>query len=82
MPPRRESSLAEAIEAPLTLAPAGRGARLRPLLALAPYVARYRGQMNGCIRRATNGGIHRNRVEERSFRRSKHVGQLNDGGTP
>jgi ATP-binding cassette subfamily B protein len=44
MPPRRESGLAEAIEAPLTPAPAVSRARLRPLLALAPYVARYRGR--------------------------------------
>src|ERR1700681_4149481 len=35
---------ASAIEAALTLEPAKRSARLRPLLALAPYVARYRGR--------------------------------------
>jgi ATP-binding cassette subfamily B protein len=35
---------AASIEAALNLAPAGRPARLRPLLALAPYVARYRGR--------------------------------------
>src|ERR1700686_5255177 len=32
------------IEAPLTQSPAEARARLRPLLALAPYVARYRGR--------------------------------------
>src|ERR1700709_291856 len=32
------------IEAPLTQSPAGGRAKLRPLLALAPYVARYRGR--------------------------------------
>ena len=37
-------SEASAIEAVLTRSPAKRGARLRPLLALAPYVARYRGR--------------------------------------
>src|ERR1700674_4444153 len=35
---------ASSIEAALTLEPAKRSARLRPLLALAPYVARYRGR--------------------------------------
>jgi ATP-binding cassette, subfamily B, bacterial len=45
-PPRRDSELLgpSAIEAPLTPPPAKRGARLRPLLELAPYVARYRGR--------------------------------------
>ena len=45
-PPRRDSVPAEAsaIEAQLTQSPAKRSARLRPLLALAPYVARYRGR--------------------------------------
>src|SRR6202795_1982800 len=45
-PPRRDSDPAEAssVEAQLTQSPAGRTARLRPLLALAPYVARYRGR--------------------------------------
>ncbi len=45
-PPRHdvEPSQASSIEAQLTEAPAKRGARLRPLLALAPYVARYRGR--------------------------------------
>ena len=33
------------IEEALTTSPAKRGARLRPLLALAPYVARYRGRV-------------------------------------
>jgi ATP-binding cassette subfamily B protein len=44
-PPRRdvEPSHASAIEAPL-IGPAKRSARLRPLWALAPYVARYRGR--------------------------------------
>jgi ATP-binding cassette subfamily B protein len=44
-PPRRdeEPSQASAIEAPL-IGPARRSARLRPLWALAPYVARYRGR--------------------------------------
>jgi ATP-binding cassette subfamily B protein len=44
-PPRRdaEPSEASAIEAPLT-GPVKRTARLRPLWALAPYVARYRGR--------------------------------------
>src|SRR6202163_1369780 len=42
----RTSSIetASSIEAALTLEPAKRSARLRPLLALAPYVARYRGR--------------------------------------
>src|ERR1700682_3405525 len=45
-PPRRDVAPVEvsAIEAQLTNAPAERSARLRPLLALAPYVARYRGR--------------------------------------
>jgi ATP-binding cassette subfamily B protein len=45
-PLRRDVEPAEpsAIEAPLTISAASRGARLRPLLALAPYVARYRGR--------------------------------------
>jgi ATP-binding cassette subfamily B protein len=45
-PPRRELGPAEAssVEAQLTLPPAKGTARLRPLLALAPYVARYRGR--------------------------------------
>ena len=37
-------SEASAIDLPLTRQPAKSGARLRPLLALAPYVARYRGR--------------------------------------
>jgi ATP-binding cassette subfamily B protein len=45
-PPRRDALLEEEafIEARLTESPARTGARLRPLLALAPYVARYRGR--------------------------------------
>src|ERR1700736_2915537 len=45
-PPRREGAPGggSAIEAQLTQATAERGARLRPLFALAPYVARYRGR--------------------------------------
>jgi ATP-binding cassette subfamily B protein len=45
-PSRRDSEPAEAasIEAQLTPSPARSSARLRPLLALAPYVARYRGR--------------------------------------
>ncbi|MEH2523441.1 MULTISPECIES: ABC transporter ATP-binding protein/permease [unclassified Bradyrhizobium] len=45
-PPRRDALLEEEafIEAQLTESPAKSGARLRPLLALAPYVARYRGR--------------------------------------
>src|ERR1700688_2137394 len=45
-PPRRDVGPVEvsAIEAQLTQATAARSARLRPLLALAPYVARYRGR--------------------------------------
>src|SRR5260370_527813 len=44
--PRRDMEPVEAssIEAQLTQSPAKGGARLRPLLALAPYVARYRGR--------------------------------------
>src|SRR6202171_2318543 len=44
--PERTSSIetASSIEAALTLEPAKRSARLRPLLALAPYVARYSGR--------------------------------------
>jgi len=43
-PPRRDSVPSEvsSVEAELTQLPAKRTARLRPLLALAPYVARYR----------------------------------------
>src|SRR6202162_4004160 len=45
-PPRSDSTPAEEsfIEAELTPSPARRSARLRPLLALAPYVGRYRGR--------------------------------------
>src|SRR6266568_7144649 len=45
-PPRRDSVPSEAslVEAELTQSPAKSTARLRPLLALAPYVARYRGR--------------------------------------
>jgi ATP-binding cassette subfamily B protein len=44
--PRRDALLEEEafIETQLTQSPAKTGARLRPLLALAPYVARYRGR--------------------------------------
>src|SRR5450756_1667066 len=42
--PSSETAAASAIEAQLTQSPAKRSARLRPLLALAPYVARYRGR--------------------------------------
>ena len=44
--PRRDVLLEEEafIESQLTQSPARTGARLRPLLALAPYVARYRGR--------------------------------------
>ncbi len=38
------TTTASSIEAALTQSPARRSARLRPLLALAPYVARYRGR--------------------------------------
>ena len=45
-PPRRDPAAGElpSIEAELTALPAASRARLRPLLALAPYVARYRGR--------------------------------------
>src|SRR5271169_5969653 len=45
-PPRREIEPSDpsSTAAQLTEPPAGRGAKLRPLLALAPYVARYRGR--------------------------------------
>ncbi len=45
-PPPRDALLEEEafIEAQLTESPARTGAKLRPLLALAPYVARYRGR--------------------------------------
>jgi ATP-binding cassette, subfamily B, bacterial len=39
------AATASAIEDALTTSPAKRSARLRPLLALAPYVARYRGRV-------------------------------------
>src|SRR3954467_7568130 len=44
--PRRDALLEEEalIEAQLTQSPAKTGAKLRPLLALAPYIARYRGR--------------------------------------
>src|SRR6187399_1919087 len=44
--PRRDALLEEEafIEARLTQSPAKTGAKLRPLLALAPYIARYRGR--------------------------------------
>ena len=41
-PPLPDSGPADAIETALTQSPAKRSARLRPLLALAPYIARYR----------------------------------------
>jgi ATP-binding cassette subfamily B protein len=41
-PPLPDSGPVEAIEAALTQSPAKSSARLRPLLALAPYIARYR----------------------------------------
>ena len=46
VPPRRDALLEEEafIESQLTQSPANTGAKLRPLLALAPYVARYRGR--------------------------------------
>src|SRR3954454_4368029 len=46
LPPRRDALLEEEafIESQLTQSPADTGAKLRPLLALAPYVARYRGR--------------------------------------
>ena len=46
VPPRRDALLEEEafIEAQLTQSPAKTSAKLRPLLALAPYVARYRGR--------------------------------------
>src|SRR5665213_2006804 len=46
VPPREQPLLPEpaSIEAVLTQSPAQSSARLRPLLALAPYVARYRGR--------------------------------------
>jgi ATP-binding cassette subfamily B protein len=45
-PPRRDALLEDEafIEAQLTQSPAKTGAKLRPLLALAPYVGRYRGR--------------------------------------
>src|SRR5215213_1218375 len=45
-PPRRDALLQEEafIESQLTQSPAKTGAKLRPQLALAPYVARYRGR--------------------------------------
>src|SRR5260370_29985180 len=45
-PPLREPAPAEppSVEAQLTVPPTKGSARLRPLLALAPYVARYRGR--------------------------------------
>ena len=45
-PPQRDPATGEvsAIEAELTALPTGSRARLRPLLALAPYVGRYRGR--------------------------------------
>jgi ATP-binding cassette, subfamily B, bacterial len=45
-PPRRDALMAveSVLEAPLEAQPGKRRARLRPLLALAPYVARYRGR--------------------------------------
>ena len=46
VPPRRDALLEEEafIESQLTQSPAKTSAKLRPLLALAPYVARYRGR--------------------------------------
>src|SRR5688500_12167404 len=45
-PPRRDPAVADVppIDAALTELPAKSSARLRPLLALMPYVARYRGR--------------------------------------
>jgi ATP-binding cassette subfamily B protein len=46
IPPRRDALLEEEafIESQLTQSPAKTGAKLRPLLALAPYIMRYRGR--------------------------------------
>ncbi len=46
IPPRRDALLEEEafIESQLTQSPAKTSAKLRPLLALAPYVMRYRGR--------------------------------------
>jgi ATP-binding cassette, subfamily B, bacterial len=46
IPPRRDALLEDEafIESQLTQSPARTGAKLRPLLALAPYIARYRGR--------------------------------------
>jgi ATP-binding cassette subfamily B protein len=46
VPPRRDALLEEEafIEAQLTQSPTKTGAKLRPLLALAPYILRYRGR--------------------------------------
>ncbi|MGH6707460.1 MAG: ABC transporter ATP-binding protein/permease [Bradyrhizobium sp.] len=46
LPPRRDALLEEEafIESQLTQSPAKTGAKLRPLLALAPYIMRYRGR--------------------------------------
>ncbi|MBA2399559.1 MAG: ATP-binding cassette domain-containing protein, partial [Bradyrhizobium sp.] len=46
VPPRRDALLEEEafIESQLTQSPAKTSAKLRPLLALAPYIARYRGR--------------------------------------
>jgi ATP-binding cassette, subfamily B, bacterial len=46
IPPRRDALLEEEafIESQLTQSPAKTSAKLRPLLALAPYIARYRGR--------------------------------------
>src|SRR6266702_4564522 len=46
VPPRRDALLEEEafIEAQLTQSPVKTGAKLRPLLALAPYIVRYRGR--------------------------------------
>ena len=70
-PPRRDALLEEEafIEAQLTQSPAKTGAKLRPLLALAPYVARYRGRALLALRLAHDRCDHH---ADRAGRRAAH----------
>ena len=60
VPPRRDALLEEEafIESQLTQSPAKTSAKLRPLLALAPYVARYRGRAAARLHLADGRGDH------------------------
>ena len=94
VPPRRDALLEEEafIESQLTQSPAKTGAKLRPLLALAPYVTRYRGRAHIGVhladRRggddpggADRGAAHdRLRLQPRRHRDDQQLFQRDDRG--